>query len=159
MAGSGRTHRWWLGTLSAMLLSGCGGLTPPEGSLAELEQAEARWQATRPLTYRFGIRRDCFCGDEARGPARVTVSGASVTERRYIDTGGLVPAQYEDLFPTVDELFDVLREAIENDAHQITVMYDPGTGVPIELFIDYSLNIADEELGFTVVEAVGPPTG
>jgi hypothetical protein len=34
------------------------------------------------------------------------------------------------------------------------VTYDVETGVPIEFWIDYAENIADEELGFRVTESV-----
>ena len=32
----------------------------------------------------------------------------------------------------------------------MVVTYDPESGVPLDVFIDYAENIADEELGFTV---------
>ena len=88
---------------------------------------------------------------------RVTVTSDQVTDRTYIDSGEAVPALFQDLFPTVDGLFDVLRDAIERQAHRIDVTYDPISGVPLDVFIDYEQNIADEELGFSVVETVGPP--
>lgn len=149
------------GLLSALVavlaLTGCGGLTPPEGSLAELEAATQRWTANRPATYQYGVRRICFCGTEVTDPVRVTVTGNTVTSRVYIASGQPVPANWEDLFPTVDGLFDVLRAAIDQNAHSISVMYDASNGVPLDFSIDYAVNIADEELAFTVVETVGPP--
>ncbi len=51
-------------------------------------------------------------------------------------------------------MFDVLEDAIARDAHSISATYDPDTGVPVEFFIDYQENVADEELGMRVTEPV-----
>ena len=148
-----------LTAMAVLATSGaCGDLGPGDGSFAEVTRNQERWQQQRPATYRYGVERLCFCGVEARGPVRVTVAGDDVTDRTYIDSGETVPGLFEDLFPTVDGLFDVLRDAIEREAHRIDVTYDPISGVPLDVFIDYQQNVADEELGFSVVEAVGPPT-
>jgi hypothetical protein len=56
----------------------------------------------------------------------------------------------------VDGLFDVLRDAMNEGAHEIRVTYNPANGVPIDFWIDYSENTADEELGFIVTESVQP---
>ena len=85
---------------------------------------------------------------------RVSVSGQDVTERVYVDSGDPVPASFAELFPSVDGLFDILEAAIVGDAHVIEVTYDTVSGVPIDLWIDYVENIADEELGFRVTEMV-----
>jgi hypothetical protein len=147
-----------LTAMAVLATSGaCGDLGPGDGPFEELTRNQERWQQQRPATYQYGVERLCFCGVEARGPVRVTVTGDDVTDRSYIDTGEPVPALFEDLFPTVDGLFDVLRDAIEREAHRIDVTYDPISGVPLDLFIDYEQNVADEELGFRVVEVVGPP--
>lgn len=137
--------------------SACGDLGPGEGQLAELELQQAKWRQLRPASYRYGVERLCFCGEDARGPVHVTVDGANVTARTYINSGDPVPAQFVDLFPSVDGLFDLLREALESDAHRVDVTYDPISGVPIDFFIDYQQMTADEELGFSVVESVRLP--
>jgi hypothetical protein len=148
--------------LCAVMLAGasvaCGDLGPSDGPLAELEQQRDKWEATRPVSYRYGVTRLCFCAPGSLGPARVSVTGASVTARVYIDSGDPVPTQLAEAFPTVDGLFDILRSAMEGDAHSITVSYDATSGVPIDFWIDYVENVADDELGFEVVEGVTPTT-
>ena len=56
----------------------------------------------------------------------------------------------------MEGLFDLLRAAIEGGAHTIDVTYHPALGVPIDFWIDYLENVADEEVGMRVTEAVGP---
>lgn len=147
-------------TVAAMALAlatstGCG-VAPGDGPIGALERARAQWVRARPQGYRYGVQRNCFCIDEARGPVYVTVSGEAVVGRAYVDGGDAVPEPYRDLFPSVDGLFDLLRDALERDAYRVTVTYDPDTGVPLDLFIDYEAMVADEELGFAVVDMVRP---
>jgi hypothetical protein len=80
----------------------------------------------------------------------VTVQGASVTERVYVGSDEPVAPALEDLYPSVDGLFEVLEEAMDRDAHRIEVTYDVGTGIPLDIWVDYAENVADEELGFAV---------
>lgn len=138
------------------LVAGCGTTDPGMSDFQELVRNRSRWEQTGPDTYRYAVRRDCFCGEAARGPVRVTVIGGSVPERVYVDSGEAVPAELTALFPTVDGLFDALVDAYERDAFRVDVEYDPGTGVPVSIFMDYQENVADEELGFAVTEMPGP---
>ena len=127
----------------------------PKGPVDELEEAQELWRSQRPLRYVYTIQRQCFCGEDARGPVRVTVDGETVASQLYGD-GRPVNAAAVGWFPSVDGLFAVLLEAFAEDAHEIRVTYDPQLSVPIDFWIDYSQNTIDEELGFIVTEAVQP---
>lgn len=144
----------WIALL--MAASGCSLTDVGPRAVDDLDEAWELWERVRPTAYVYGIERLCFCSEEGRGPVRVTVSGTVVTDQRYIDSGDPVPELYEDLFPSVDGLFAILRDAYERDAHSIDVTYDPQSGVPTDFFIDYLVNVADEELGFRLVESVQP---
>ena len=94
-------------------------------------------------------------GGRSRAGVRDGVDGETVASQLYGD-GRPVNAVAVGWFPSVDGLFAVLLEAFDEDAHEIRVTYDPQLGVPINFLIDYSQNTIDEELGFTVTEAVQP---
>ncbi|MBT5773744.1 MAG: hypothetical protein HOH95_05130, partial [Dehalococcoidia bacterium] len=51
---------------------------------------------------------------------------------------------------TIDGLFNLIEEAIDQRAAAINVTYHPTLGYPLDAYIDYDLRIADEELGFTI---------
>ena len=104
----------------------------------------------------YAVERLCFCPVEYRGPVRVRVEAGVAVERLYVDSGLTVPSPMEGEFPTVDGLFELLRSAIEADAHEVRVTYDPGLGVPLDFWIDFNEMVADEELGIQVTEAVAP---
>lgn len=122
--------------------------------LHELSANRARWSEVGPDAYGYAIRRLCFCGGPVLVPVRVTVLEDGTVERVFVETGEEVPEELQDLFPTVDGLFDVLMDAFDRDAHSVDVTYDPSSGAPLDIFIDYEENVSDEELGFEVVEAV-----
>jgi hypothetical protein len=86
---------------------------------------------------------------------RVRVQGTSVQQRTYTETGIAVAASFAELFPSVDGIFDFLEDAVERDAHEVRVDWSEDSGVPLEAWVDYQVNVADEELGFRIV---APPT-
>lgn len=131
---------------------GCADAGPDVGGLAD-EVAEHRrmWESSRPATYAFELERLCFCGTEARGPVRLTVEGDVVVTRVYSDSGTEVPEEYAEIFPTVDGLFDILDDALRRGAEQVDVTWDATSGAPTYFFIDYSRNVADEEVGYHIL--------
>lgn len=65
---------------------------------------------------------------------------------------GDVPVAIEGFkrYRTIDGLFDLLQEGIDENAHSILVDYHSELGYPIDGWIDYEEAIADEELGFEI---------
>jgi hypothetical protein len=51
-------------------------------------------------------------------------------------------------FLTVDELFEVVQDAIDQEAYSLTVGYHAQLGYPTSIDIDYLLNAVDEEVSF-----------
>ncbi|MDH3269946.1 MAG: DUF6174 domain-containing protein [Gemmatimonadota bacterium] len=141
-------------------LAGCGISGPGIDDLAELNRNRARWAQVRPAAYEYAVERLCFCALE--GPVRMLVTGSQASGHRFVDSGDPVPVDQREWYPTVEGLFDVVADAFGRDAFEVDVTYDPDTGVPVEIFIDYEQNVADEELGFRVTEApsdASVPTG
>ena len=122
--------------------------TPQE----DLNNARAIWRATGPASYTYRYQRTCFCPIEATRQAIVTVRNGVVESAVYADDGQPVDPQFIEHFRTVDVLFDMLQEAIANEASTITVSYDPTYGYPLSAYVDYDPNMADEELRFTAGE-------
>jgi len=137
----------------SVAITGCGTTGPNADLLSQIEQNRSLWQQLGPASYQYGVQRLCFCGPDAIGPVRVTVQNGTVTSRVYTDSNDPVATNLEELFPDVEGLFDVLIDAVERDAADISVTWDSTTGLPSEFFIDYNEQIADEELGFRIDEA------
>jgi hypothetical protein len=145
----------WLFVLAA-LLAACSDLGPRDRRLERLEANLDRWDSLGPDSYVYAVERLCFCAVESLGPVRVRVEDGVAVQRIYVDTGAAVPVSYAEGFPTVEGLFDTLREAILNDADSIEVTYDPTWGVPLDFWIDYLRMVADDELGMRITEPVAP---
>jgi hypothetical protein len=148
-----RHWMWVVVGLCMATVSACGTSTEPSDDLAD---AVSLWNDLGPNSYTFAIERQCFCASEARGPVRITVINGQIVAQIYVDSGASVTGDALGWFPDVDGLFDVLRDAMNEGAHEIRVTYNPANGVPIDFWIDYSENTADEELGFIVTESVQP---
>lgn len=135
-------------------LAGCGDFGIETDRLREIDRNRALWESQGLATYVYAVERLCFCG--LAGPVRVTVENEVATTRVFVMSGDTVPAEQAEWYPTVDGLFALLFDAARRNAHDIEVVYDPATGVPLDIFIDYAQNVADEELGFRVTEVPGP---
>ena len=139
-----------------VVATGCGSFGLGGGAEGELEENRERWEALALTSYEYAVRRRCFCAPGAIGPARVRVENGVVTGRTYVDSGDPVPDGLDDAFPRVDGLFETLADAYERGAHSVEVTYDPDSGVPLDIYIDYEEFAVDEELGFTVTSLPAP---
>lgn len=144
--------------LVALVLASCSDPLGPSGIELRvlrhrLEQAEAKWAKEGPASYTLVLRRICYCGDTE--PRQVTVVDGAVTDVRLVGATTPLPFEQWPWYPSVEALFAMLLEAIELPAHQIDADYDPARGYARDVWIDWSMNVADEEVGF-VIESFVP---
>jgi hypothetical protein len=137
----------------ALLLSGCGilGLEDDQDrALDLLERSRSRWSDRAPGRYGFVLERFCFCPLEAIGPVQVIVEHGVVISRTYVESGLPVPEQWRPLFPAMEGVFAVVRDALVRDADKVEVSYDGQLGYPLIASIDYVRNAVDDELELRV---------
>ena len=126
----------------------CSVVDPTPGGRAEdLERARARWEAVGPAHYRTMVTRRCFCAPGSLGPVLVTVGPDGAT-RVHPETGTPVADAEARWFPTVQEAFGLIEEALEEDAHRVDVRYDPASGAPLDIYIDRRERVVDEEMRY-----------
>ena len=72
--------------------------------------------------------------------------------RNAIYTETQVPVQVNKLnrYKTIDGLFSFIQDAYDENAHHISISYDPHDGYPFEGSVDYVEMIVDEEKGFEI---------
>ncbi|GAB4568491.1 MAG: hypothetical protein Tsb0020_22010 [Haliangiales bacterium] len=112
-----------------------------------LEAAQALWDAAALSRYQFTYQRSCLCLPEYTNPTLIEVENGTITSA--FDQVAMVDRAPEN-YHSVEQLFEVIQDAIDQDADEITVSYDGSQGFPTDVFIDYSLGTADEEFSVTV---------
>lgn len=109
-----------------------------DGSLQrQLDSARKRWAKTKIRTYRFDLRRSCFCPPQENTRVRVR-NGRPVSYPQDLKAVATVP-----------RLFKLVQSAIKQNAASITVAYTK-RGYPKSISIDYDRRLADEEIGYTL---------
>lgn len=117
---------------------------------SELDQNRKKWASAVVSNYQFNFRWKCYCSEEFVEPVNI-----SVRENRIVDVDFVaddVPFTMIGLwrYQTVDKLFDLLQEAIDKNAHSISVDYHSELGYPVSASIDYEEYTVDEEKGFEI---------
>ena len=119
-----------------------------------LEENRAKWQAAGISSYEYRYRKVCECHPETPADTIVTVAGGDIVAVSYDREDYLepipVPAEKHDWFRTVEDLFVLVERALDS-AEVIRVSYDPELGYPTRIFVDYEVNLVDEEVELQVV--------
>jgi len=130
------------------LLIGCSNPLGPEQD--SLSAARARWTSFSSVDgYTFQFRRACFCPPDTVRETRIEVLSGIVNSATYTDTGEPVTVPLDEL-PTIDDLFDEIQSAIDNEAFTLVATYDQDRGFPTSVSIDFIEFAIDDEMSFTV---------
>ncbi len=118
-------------------------LGPEQEALAE---AMVRWTEAGLEDYVFEFQRLCFCGGDTIRELRIEVRAGSVSSATFVDNGAPV-GSLEDV-PTIEDLFEEIQGAIDQEAYLLAVDYHDELGHPVTVSIDYIRNAADDEMSF-----------
>ncbi|MBW4561987.1 MAG: hypothetical protein KME32_12690 [Mojavia pulchra JT2-VF2] len=119
-------------------------------NFGQLKTNRRLWKQQRLFNYRYTLSRSCFCTAEARGPVVVEVRNGRTTSITSVATGKPVDPELFKQYSTLAKLFNVIEDAIAKKASSLTVQYNPQLGYPTQINIDYSAQMADEELYLTI---------
>jgi hypothetical protein len=133
-------------TAAAALGTACSQTTDDHG----LAAARDRWTKQAPGEYRFTWRRSCECPTEMTRPIEIRVTGRQITSAVYVDDRSAVAEQFRSSLRTIEGVFDDLEMAIDQRTAEINLSFDPALGYPTSVFVDYSRQIADEELALQI---------
>ena len=116
----------------------------------ELETAHALWEDQGIDSYRYDLQVGCFCIRELTRPVTIEVRDGEVAAITYVDDGTAADAILFENFSTMARVFDVLAQNKAQDPVVFDVTYDASLGIPLDVAIDISEMMADEELWLTV---------
>jgi len=144
---SSHAGRWLVMALFALVPVGCTGLLEPEQD--ELAMARARWAQSNANDYMFDLQRSCFCASAFVRPVRIEILDGVVSSAVYVDTGDPLPPPLTSV-PTIEDLFDEIRDALDRMAFSVIAAYDADLGYPTSVSIDNIENAIDDEMAFSV---------
>lgn len=134
--------------------AGCSTVAPTahQDASRELERHRSLWEEQAVDDYRYVASRGCFCPVELVAPVIVEVRDGRVTSRTYKDSGEPVAEMHAERWPPIEGVFDIVQDALDEDADSISVEYDRERGFPTSISIDYMQEAADEELTYEAGE-------
>lgn len=141
----------------ALVLAGCdgdGGFSPIAETL-RLQEARLKWARTAPASYSFVMELNCYC--IATQPMRVVVEGGEVVSVRPVGSSQELDARLRTPFVPIPALFDRLAEWYGRHPHSARTAYHATLGYPIDVYFDFSENVADEEAGFRISDVRSMP--
>lgn len=119
--------------------------------LQALNAAREKWDNANFALYDYQLQRSAFTLPEFLRPIQISVNtGNGDVSSTFADDGQSVPNDYPFANTTIDGVFDIIADAIENGADGVNVTYDSQFGYPTSVAIDYSEQIADEELFLSI---------
>lgn len=132
----------------AALLAACSeDPTGIQGTRMEMERARSIWNARDVDDYSMTVR---LTGAWFGGSAVITVRDGVPVSVQPVGEQGAHAGELWSHYDTVEELFGVVQNAIEQDADRLDATFNARFGLPVEVDIDYSEGAADDEFGFIV---------
>ena len=122
----------------------------PDSDIITWQKNWNRWTNLNLNNYSYVFRASCYCIDEWVTEAKVTITNDTISNvvftKNDLSPTKLTPNQWH----TIDELFDIAKTAI-NEAYMYSIEYDNSPyGNPKMIDIDWSENIADDEVTFFI---------
>ena len=121
---------------------------------SEFTENMDKWQSKGIKDYQFAFQWSCFCTEEFVAPVIVSIRNGEIDAIVSSEDGRAVDESRFREYRTVEGLFDLIQEAIDQKAHKITVTYNSELGYPEEAQIDYQEFLADEEKTFSAADLV-----
>ncbi len=135
-------------------LTGCVIFTSGSKDLqTELTEHRALWDVAAITDYSMRFQRLCvFCEIDFLIPVRITVRGDTIDTVTDLDTGAPVTETTAGTFLTIDELFDFIQDAIDQNASEINIRYHQVLGYPTDVDIDLTRSFFGDEAQFEIRE-------
>jgi hypothetical protein len=128
--------------ISLVLVGGCGIFEPASDEEEQLANALAGWKRQGITDYNYVYSRTCECPPEWQRPYLVVVEDGKVTGATDFATGAVRP---HDRMPTIDDLFNMIDKALDENADVVRIVYDRSLFYPINMMIDSDLAVGDDE--------------
>ena len=110
----------------------------------ELDDARELWTQNEPSHYRYV--QDEWAFADSVGPVRIEVLDGEIVSAVTVDTDEPAP---ESRALTIEDLFDMVQDEIDQDPDDLDVVYHDEFGFPVTVDVDPITNAIDDEHGFS----------
>lgn len=155
-----KTSLLFFSLIFLLLITGCSDKEEPEPKLefivlgttpsSELADHRALWQNAGIRQYQFTYHQSCFCPPEEN--ILISVENNVIVSAIYEMSGEEVGEPRRQYLLTIDQLFDEIQNAIDDEVYHLDVSYDSHFGYPTRIAIDQDLMMADEEVIHFIVD-------
>lgn len=144
----------WIAAPALLLatLAGCEGFGDGDGfQKRKLTEARTVWDSKDVTSYSYILDLQCFCAPASElKPVLVTVRNGAVASLVYWDENPArrtpAPATVFGAYDTVEDLFEVIDDAIDRDADVLQVGYNSDFGFPEIINVDYEVGGSEQKL-------------
>lgn len=135
----------WLLIISAPLLA----ISPMQN---DLQLHQTRWRDRKIDSYEFTLQIQCFCPPPANIPLKIWVKQGKIVKVTNSQTQQQLTLPLQPDVKTIDQLFEIINQAIQQKVDHLVVTYDAQWGYPTKIVIDPQKMIADEETSYFVTD-------
>ena len=111
-----------------------------------LLENKKRWKDAQTKNYSFVVKKSCFCPHEEN--IQSTIDNEKVIESKYIPSN--IPINIDNKQKSIEEYFNIIEEAINENVYKIIVDYDLLYGYPKMISIDYDEQMVDEQISYLI---------
>jgi len=137
------------------LLFTCGCSDPYSGAKQLLKENEEKWIEQSKLfnrDYTYTLQINCFCPTDITSPVVMMVLDGQTDSIVYQSDGQPATNAVFDDINTIEDLFAIIRDAINEKVDKLTVEYDANLGYPKAISIDPMENAVDEERAYSILD-------
>lgn len=136
--------------LVILLFSGCNGSNDESALEAEFNAAKAKWDQQNVSNYQITTQRSCFC--IPRDEVVNIVEQNQLRNAFYVGSGQNLTSEELVNQKTIDEYFELIKQAINDRVFSLFVSYDATLGYPIQISIDFNQALADDEISYQLTD-------
>jgi len=156
-----RIRAWTVGVGTAALVAGCGLVSPSENESPRkaLQRNRALWTSLALNAYQYEESKSCECVAGFVGPVAIAVENGQMVAVARVQGGEPVEEELWPAFDSIEELFDLIAHALDQDAYVLEVAYDRVRGFPTRINLDLNAQTADDEVLIVVGELTPASSG
>lgn len=111
----------------------------------DLDQNRAKWSALSLQSYQYNFRRSC-CGSEDKREVIILYTNG---QKSVMYADDLTTPQ-DTIYPSIEELFDIIQDAIDKEETRLIVEYHPQFGYPTLISRDPIPAAIDDDISYWV---------